>query len=75
MNYTLPVRLKARKPHKCSSCGETIEKGQEYLRWAWFDEGSASTVKMHPECFDMHAGESYNGTFEFTLYQYERPPA
>ena len=39
----------ARKPHRCTWCGEPIAKGESYWKWksvngAWF------TSKMHPEC-------------------------
>jgi predicted RNA-binding Zn-ribbon protein involved in translation (DUF1610 family) len=65
----------ARKDHDCHSCGEAIEAGQTYKRWACFDNGSASTVKMHPECYDAHQAESDYGTWEFTLYGHPRGSA
>ena len=40
----------AKKMHACSWCGETIEIGQPYARWRWYDSGDAVTVKAHPEC-------------------------
>lgn len=42
---------KARKSHNCSWCAQTINKGQPYSRYRWFDGSDASTVKMHPECY------------------------
>ena len=44
------VKVKARSEHRCCWCGETIEKGETYYRWFCVFEGSANTLKMHPEC-------------------------
>jgi hypothetical protein len=72
--YSSETKLtRARKPHICTSCGEAIDTGGQYARWnscvddAWF------TNKMHPECLEMHLGESWCETFEYDPYQYERP--
>ena len=43
---------KARKAHKCDWCAEDIVRGACYSRWAWFEDGSACTVKVHPECLE-----------------------
>lgn len=40
----------ARKAHCCDWCGESIDVGQPYRRWRWFDGSHASTVRAHPEC-------------------------
>jgi len=65
----------ARKDHDCHSCGEAIEAGQTYKRWACFDNGSASTVNMPPECYDAHQEASDYGTWEFRLYDHQRGSA
>lgn len=43
-------RQKARKVYSCYLCGESIEKGQEYLRRFGYDEEGPNSVCMHPEC-------------------------
>lgn len=53
MGTSTKVELhKAAKNHICDYCGEKIILGETYKRWRWFDSGDASTVKIHPECFD-----------------------
>jgi hypothetical protein len=42
---------KAKKAHTCDWCGETIEVGSSYNKWAWIDSGIV-TVRAHVECFD-----------------------
>ena len=54
MQCTEIERPKARKPHRCMSCGEGIAVGETYVRWRCYDGGDASTNKMHPECLAMH---------------------
>lgn len=50
MTQTEPVTHTARKEHLCDWCYEGIEIGARYTQWRWFDNGSASTVKVHAEC-------------------------
>lgn len=48
---TAPVETyTARKNHRCSWCGETIQQGTTYKRYRWWHESEAGTYKMHPEC-------------------------
>ena len=66
---TTAIERKARKAHVCSWCGERIKRGEAYRYWAWFDEGTATTVKMHPECWTVcHSQED----IEFYLYENTR---
>lgn len=68
---TKPV---ARVEHRCTSCGEAIQAGQEYVRWASFD-GTAFTNKMHPECHAAHeesARHYGDSQWEYTPYSYSR---
>lgn len=74
MYCTEAVTLKARKVHRCMSCGEDIFVGDTYKRWRCYDNGDASTVKMHPECYAMHC-EDADGSWEFTPYSHDRPSA
>lgn len=69
---TNPVTQVAKKPHRCSWCGDQIDAGEKYTRWRWFDDGDAGTIKMHQECntaFDVDA-QAGNNTFD--LYDNER---
>lgn len=67
--------LKARKPHRCMSCGETIAAGEEYKRWRCYEDGDAGTVKMHPECYAAHCDSAGGCAWEFTPYSYPRGEA
>ena len=76
MYCTDPETLKARKKHLCDSCGEPVLPGETYRRWRCYDGGEAGTVKMHPECHDMHckdARDSGGGAWEFYRWEHERP--
>ena len=65
----------ARKQHRCDSCGEPVLPGDTYRRWRCYDGGEAGTVKMHPECHDMHGkdAEPSGSTWEFCQFGHERP--
>ena len=70
MNYSKEKTIRSIKPHKCANCGELIKKNELYVRWASFDDGTAFTNKMHPECLEsLRDGEN----FEYSLYGGERP--
>lgn len=73
MYCTDPEKLKARKPHRCISCGEPVNPGEQYMRWRCYDGGDAGTMKMHSECYDMHKADSDGGPWEFTPYDSPRP--
>ena len=42
---------KARKPHRCDSCGGPISAGEEYHRSRCVDGGDAWTWKSHAACY------------------------
>lgn len=68
--------LKARKSHRCMSCGDSIKAGEQYMRWRCYDAGEAGTVKMHPECYDAHCACAEGcGPWEFTPFGYPRGSA
>jgi len=71
MTHTDTKRIKARQPHRCSSCAEIIDAGTVYARWVTFDDGGAGTNKMHEECFAMH--DAAAGSWEYELHGHERP--
>lgn len=73
MHCTDVETVTARKPHKCMSCGEAIETGDQYKKWVSFDDGSACTNKMHPECYAMHGADSDGYDWEYLPYSYDRP--
>lgn len=75
MTTTEPETHKAQKRHRCSWCGETIEPGNTYLRYRFFDCGDAGTVKMHPECYEAMQEEAKQegGFMEWTPGEHERP--
>lgn len=52
MSACLAAKLvKARKPHKCTWCGEMIESGEQYHRRAGIDDdGLFWTMEIHLEC-------------------------
>lgn len=43
---------KARKPHKCCECGQTIAAGERYCRVTGKWDGEVSTYSQHMECED-----------------------
>ena len=75
MHNTKAETLKARKPHRCTSCGEAIAVGKQYARWVSFDD-SAYTNKMHPECLAAHHADARkygsSGGWEYQPYSYTR---
>lgn len=73
--YCTPIEIrKARREHVCTYCGEAIEIGTRYPRWASYDDGRAFTNKMHPECLDAAREDAYHdGSFEYTPYNSDRP--
>ncbi len=52
----------ARKAHRCTWCGQDIEAGQPYERWASYDD-AAFQNKMHPECAEA-CGDKYYLPFD-----------
>lgn len=64
--FTQVKTVTAAKPHKCSWCGEVIEKGTKYVTWARLGGYDAGVVKMHEECYEAHADGDYE---DFVLYE------
>ena len=76
MHCTNVETLKARKAHRCMSCGEAIAPGETYVRWRCYDGGDASTNKMHSECLAMHQDEATrygDNEWEYSMYSHKRP--
>lgn len=67
--YNTPSTMqRARKPHRCTYCAQTIQPGERYERWATYSEGSCLTNKMHQECaLATEAGG------EYVMFENDRP--
>lgn len=50
------VLVKARKTHRCVACEHPIRTGTVHARWAWFEDGTAQTVRAHQMCSDLDLG-------------------
>ena len=61
---------KAIKPHRCTYCGEAINKGDQYIFQKGNYDGRWYESKMHDECFEDMCEE---GDGEYTPYSNERP--
>lgn len=68
--YNPPEQRTARNAHRCSYCGEPIDRCDKYMHQTGVWEGKWFTSKMHPECFNDMC-ESGDG--EYTPYDNERP--
>lgn len=69
-----PVKVRAaRKPHRCTWCGEVIEVGQPYERWMSVDD-FMQTNKAHPECVIAmnRLAKEEGGTTEFEPGSFKR---
>lgn len=76
-SYTEIERVvhKARKPHKCTWCGEMIVVGERYERERCVFEGDPQTNCFHLECAeDLKAAMALEpGCFEYNPWSAERP--
>lgn len=68
--YNEQQRRTARKHHRCSYCGEAINKGDQYTFQKGNYDGHWFESKMHDECFDDMAE---TGDGEYTPYVNDRP--
>ena len=68
--YNPAEQRRARKAHRCTYCGEAINKGDAYEFQKGNYDGAWFESKMHPECFD---DMCENGDGEYTLYSNDRP--
>lgn len=67
--------VKARKPHVCYWCGETIVAGGQCETWAWSGDCRVSTVRVHPECsaaWSEMASIEGGGTYETGPHEFSR---
>lgn len=73
---TTPETHRARIRHRCEWCWQYIEPGEQYIRWRYFSDGDAESVKMHPECrndLDAEIEAQGGGYYEWTPGEFERP--
>lgn len=74
MFCSIASKVKARKDHRCTSCGEIIVKGEDYIKWNSVEDSWFSN-KMHQECYDAHeedAKEWGDGQWDYMPYSYSR---
>ncbi len=50
MSFYREAQHTARKPYRCDACGQGIEAGERYTRWAGMCEGEFVTGAFHPDC-------------------------
>ena len=50
VSATTHKTVRARKPHRCGACGETIQPGHLYTRESWEFDGTAGTDKRCQRC-------------------------
>jgi len=67
-----PKLVNARKDHRCTWCGETILKSENYWKWtgvidAW------TTSRVHPECMEPLNEECADNGGEYNPFHGERP--
>jgi len=68
--FSLSENRKARKPHRCTYCGDGIANGETYTFQKGNYDGAWFESKMHPECFN---DLCVNGDGEYTPYSNDRP--
>jgi hypothetical protein len=61
---------KARRPHRCTYCGEAIPVGTQYEHQTGVYDGRWFTNKMHSECFEDMCETNCSA---FMPYSNERP--
>lgn len=67
---------KARKPHRCIWCGESIPVGETYRRERSVYDGEPQNHKWHLECNAAACKQYFDlGEEEFEAFDNERPPA
>lgn len=64
----------AKKIHRCDWCWGFVRTGDSYQRYRCYSYGEASTVRLHPECYEamIDAADEEGGWIEWTPGR-ERP--
>jgi hypothetical protein len=65
---------KARKPHRCEWCGESIAQGEKHAHFVGKWDGEFQDWRMHSECYDV-ASEGDELDEGFMPYEHERASA
>lgn len=67
--YGYPI---SRKSHRCSWCGEIIQKGEKYAKQFVICEGDAWTKKLHLECETAECAFDFDGDIHHYNGQMQR---
>ena len=65
----------ARKNHRCTWCGQVIQKGVGYWSWTGVIDNGWSTSKVHLECLEPLDEECHENGGEYEPFCNERPIA
>ena len=69
-HFSVPMRPKARKAHKCIACLHTIAAGETHVMQSGHYDGRAFRNRYHDECWEalLESGEQ-----EFTPGEFDAP--
>ena len=68
-----PTYQEAQKNHVCEWCGGKIHPREEYAKWTWFDNGTATTVKSHLVCLKAANRTAYHWDEDGPWFNRDQP--